>query len=291
MSETPSTADDAERNRRNGRLGRRGFLLSTGVLASGALAGTAGASETTADGRTANPVEKPISGVEDPDHDSFEERFSGLRVLTWDPVNAEAADRSTYTKAITPLEEHYVRNNYETPAIEADEWTIDLGGLGVEEGEIGMAELREFESESVAHTMQCAGDGRSFFEPEVEGVPWTIGALGTTVWAGTPVSAVLDEYASGEEEGDWLMVAGGDHPEGEDIFARSIPMAKIREDCLLAYEMDGQPLPPEHGYPVRLIVPGWYGHNSIKWVAEIEVLDRMHGGEEFEQYTKSTSPA
>lgn len=283
MSRDPSTTDDTERD---GRLDRRGFLLSTGVLASGALADTAGASRTTVDGGTASPVEKPAAGIDDPDHGPFEERFSGLSVVAWDPVNAEAADRSTYTRAITPPEEHYVRNNYEPPAIEADEWTIDLGGLGVEEGEIGMAELREFETESVAHTMQCAGDGRSFFEPEVDGTPWTIGALGTTVWSGVPVSTVLDEYGTDEEEGSWLMVAGGDHPEGEDVFARSIPTEKIREDCVLAYEMDGRPLPPEHGYPVRLIVPGWYGHNSIKWVAEIEVLDRIHGGEEWAQYTE-----
>lgn len=265
-------------------------------MAAGTLAGTtlAGSAASRAKDRTG--AEPPVGDdaaasepiVEDDGEDEpFEERFPGLRVLERDPENAEAADRATYAKSITPRSEHYVRNHYPTPEIDADEWTIDLRGLGVDPVELSMDELRaEFETESVAHTMQCSGNGRAFLEPEIDGVSWTIGAVGTTVWTGTPLSAILERYGAETGDGTWLMVAGGDHPEGEDIFARSIPMAKVLEDCVLAYEMNGEPLSPEHGYPVRLVVPGWYGNNCVKWVAELEVLEKMHVGDEWDRYAE-----
>jgi DMSO/TMAO reductase YedYZ molybdopterin-dependent catalytic subunit len=81
---------------------------------------------------------------------------------------------------------------------------------------------------------------------------------------------------------------GGEAPEGEDIFTRSIPMSKVREDCLLAYEMNGEVLPAEHGFPVRLVVPGWYGNNNVKWVQRMHVMDMMVIGEEWESEDQRT---
>jgi DMSO/TMAO reductase YedYZ molybdopterin-dependent catalytic subunit len=206
--------------------------------------------------------------------------------MTSDPENAEAASRSTYTKAIAPPEEHYVRNQYLTPEIDADKWTIELRGLGIDDPvELDAGTLREeYLTESVAHTMQCSGNGRAAFDPEVDGVQWTTGAVGTTVWTGAPLREILEVAGAEIGAGTWLMVAAGEHPDGEDVFARSIPMGKVLEDCILAYEMGGQPLTPDHGFPARLVVPGWFGNNCVKWVAELEVLGKMHGGEAWADY-------
>ncbi|MFC4439619.1 MULTISPECIES: sulfite oxidase [Natrialbaceae] len=255
-------------------------------MASGTLAGVAiaGRSSTASSDESDPPPD--LRPGEEPE--SFEERYPGLRVMTHDPENAEAADRETYTKATTPTSEHYVRNHYPTPAIDADEWTIELRGLGLEDClELDTRTLREeFSTESVAHTMQCSGNGRADFEPEVDGVPWTVGAVGTTVWTGAPLREVLEGAGAETHNGTWLVVAGGEHPEDEDVFARSLPVEKVLEDCILAYEMDGEPLTPDHGYPVRLVVPGWFGNNCVKWVAELEVTEKMHAGEAWADYVE-----
>jgi DMSO/TMAO reductase YedYZ molybdopterin-dependent catalytic subunit len=153
-----------------------------------------------------------------------------------------------------------------------------------EEVELTMEEVMNgFSTESVTHTMQCSGNGRSFFDPQVGGNQWSFGAVGNTVWTGTPLSEVLDAYGADTSDGAWLSVMGGDAPEGEDIFTRSIPMSKVIDDCLLAYEMNGSPMTAEHGFPVRLLVPGWYGNNNVKWVRRMHVMDRMVFGEEWEE--------
>lgn len=195
---------------------------------------------------------------------------------------------------MTPEGTHYVRNHYPTPETDAEEWTVSLTGLIAESGEtgpdadgpaVGMDELREdYPAESVVHTMECSGNGRAFFEPDAEGHQWTDGAVSTAVWTGTPVRALLEEYDAADE--GWVTVMGGDAPEGEEVFCRSLPMEKVREDCVLAYEMNGHPLPPDHGHPVRLLVPGWFGNNSVKWVERIHVAESMPTGEEWEGYTK-----
>ena len=206
-----------------------------------------------------------------------------LRVLEADPENAEAGSREAFRDLLTSRANHYVRNHYPTPDIDASEWTMSVTGAGAD-GELTLAELREdYPTETVGHTMECSGNGRAFFEPEAGEHQWTVGALGTAVWTGTPVSAVLDDHGA---EGSWLAAMGGDAPEGEEVFCRSIPMAKIRADCLLAYGMNGEPLPPEHGFPVRLVVPGWFGNNSVKWVDRIHAMDGMVAGEEWAGYTK-----
>lgn len=224
----------------------------------------------------------------------LDEELPSLRVLSKSPENAEVASRSELDGLLTPAGTHYVRNHYPTPETDAEGWTISLTGLvdgsdgtGPDAGgpAVGMDELREeYPAESVVHTMECAGNGRAFFEPDAEGHQWTDGAVGTAVWTGTPVRALLDEYGAAAE--GWVAVMGGDAPEGEDVFCRSLPMEKVREDCVLAYEMNGQPLPPDHGHPVRLLVPGWFGNNSVKWVDRIHVADSMPTGEEWEGYTK-----
>ncbi|WP_137287589.1 sulfite oxidase [Halorussus salinisoli] len=269
---------DGETPRRR-YLDRRRFLMASGTLAGvGVLAGNVGGQdgETTTEGGQETTTRQP----EEP---SLEEQYPGLRILSADPENAEAASRTTYESFITPREEHYIRNHYLSPDIDADEWTVSLTGMVDEEVELSMDEIRNgYSTETVTHTMQCSGNGRSYFEPQVGGNQWTFGAVGNTVWTGTPVSEILEQYGANTDEGAWLSVMGGDAPEGEDIFTRSIPMSKVMDDCLLAYEMNGSPMNAEHGFPVRLLVPGWFGNNNVKWVDRMHVMDRMVFGDEWE---------
>jgi len=208
---------------------------------------------------------------------------AGLRVLEADPRNAEPLSREAFQRLLTPREHHYVRNHYPTPTVDAAEWTISLTGRFEGDGvDLSMDELEDdFATASVAHTMGCSGNGRAAFEPTAGEHQWTDTAVGTAVWTGTPVSEVL-EVAAVENGATWLSAMGGDAPEGEAVFCRSIPMEKVREDCILAYEMNGAPLPPEHGFPVRLIVPGWFGNNSVKWVSRLHAMDGMVHGPEWD---------
>jgi len=215
---------------------------------------------------------------------SLEERYPGLRILSPEPENAEAAARATYTDYITPREEHYIRNHYPTPDIEESDWSVSLTGLVDDEVDLSMEELKHsFSTDSVTHTMQCAGNGRSYFDPQVGGNQWTFGAVGNTVWTGTPVSEILEYYGAETSEEYFLTVMGGEHPEGEDVFTRSIPMEKVMDDTLLAYNMNGSPVSPDHGFPVRLLVPGWFGCNNVKWVNRMHVMETMVIGDEWEE--------
>lgn len=214
---------------------------------------------------------------------SLPEKYPGLVVLSSDPENAQMASRSHLERYLTPREEHYIRNHYRTPAIDETEWKVSLTGLVDEETELSMDELRhDYATESVVHMMECSGNGRAYFEPDAEGDQWTVGAVGNAVWTGTPVRAILNEYGVATGEGLWLSVMGGETIDGEDVFCRSLPLTKIMDDCLLAYEMNGSPMNAEHGYPVRLLVPRWFGNNSVKWVDRMHVMDGMVTGDEWE---------
>ena len=211
------------------------------------------------------------------------EKYPGLEVLSTEPENARTDSRANLASYLTPREQHYIRNHYRTPEIDAAEWRVSLTGMVEETVDLSIDALKhDFPTESVVHMMECSGNGRAYFEPDAEGDQWTYGALGNAVWTGTPVREVLAEYGSATEEGLWLSVMGGETIEEEDVFCRSIPMSKILDDCLLAYEMNGTPLKPEHGYPVRLLVPGWFGNNSVKWVDRMYVMDRMVAGEDWQ---------
>jgi DMSO/TMAO reductase YedYZ molybdopterin-dependent catalytic subunit len=255
-------------------LSRRRFLALSGGASATALAGCLGPEEE-------EPTDNETDGEMDGEM-SLGERYPGLRILSEEPENAEAAERSTYDdQFVTPVEELYIRNHYATPDIDADQWTVSLTGLD-EDVELTVDEIRnDYSTETVTHTMQCSGNGRSYFEPTVGGNQWTFGAVGNNEWTGTPVSEILEDHGVSGEDG-YLTVMGGEAPEGEDIFTRSIPMEKVMDDCLLAYEMDGEDVPPDHGYPIRFLVPGWFGNNNVKWVDRLHVMDTMVVGDEWE---------
>ena len=184
-----------------------------------------------------------------------------------------AAHRRTFADWLTPIDAHFVCHRNDIPAADTDSWTVALTGDA--EGSLTMADLQDYPMVAVAHTMECAGNGRGQHDPETGSVQWGFEAAGTAVWTGVPVSSVLRDHGIDAADDRWLTAVGGDPSDAEDVFARSIPLSKALDDCLLATEMNGQPLPREHGFPVRLIVPGWYGVNNVKWVDELRVMDTM----------------
>jgi DMSO/TMAO reductase YedYZ molybdopterin-dependent catalytic subunit len=134
-------------------------------------------------------------------------------------------------------------------------------------------------------TLECAGNNRNFLDPKVKGVQWELGAVGTAEWTGVPLSALLDR-ALVRPQACEVILEGADagilddpkSPSGELRFSRSIPLSKARADVLLAFKMNGSELPPEHGFPLRAIVPGWYAMASIKWLQRIIVTDPPFSG-------------
>jgi sulfane dehydrogenase subunit SoxC len=186
-----------------------------------------------------------------------------------------AASRETFANWLTPIEEHFVLYRNPIPEGKTESWTVSVTGDSTDE--LALTDIiEELPTVAVAHTMECAGNGRGQHDPETGSVQWGCEAAGTAFWTGTPVGSVLRATGFDADGMDdrWLTGIGGDSLD-EEVFARSVPLSKALDDCILAYGMNGQPLPEEHGYPVRLVVPGWYGINSVKWLSELRVMDSM----------------
>jgi DMSO/TMAO reductase YedYZ molybdopterin-dependent catalytic subunit len=188
---------------------------------------------------------------------------------------------------LTPIGLHYLLIHYDIPAVDPAAWRLELDGLVGSPRSLSLDELRALPAHEVVSTMECAGNGRALLEPHVVSQPWLLEAVGTARWRGVTLRALLEE--AGVEDGAVEVlftgldrgVEGGE----EQDYARSLPLEEaLREDVLLAYEVNGVPLPPQHGFPLRLVVPGWYGMTSVKWLARVTVL-----GEPFYGYQNRQS--
>src|SRR5438094_2953957 len=207
----------------------------------------------------------------------------GRIVRSEDPLNLEMPF-STSDQFITPTKSFYVRTHFPIPTIDKDEWWLQVEGEVEKPFKINYQELLKLKSLTVPLTLECAGNNRNFLEPKVKGVQWGLGAVGTAEWTGVPLSILLDG-AGVKPQSREVILEGADGgtledakaPNGNLKFARSIPLAKAK-DVLLAYKMNGADLPPEHGFPLRAIVPGWYAMASIKWLQRIIVTDRPFTG-------------
>src|SRR5207253_4535604 len=200
------------------------------------------------------------------------------------PLNLETPFEKL-ERFITPTESFYVRTHFPIPSIDRDAWWMRIEGEVEKPFAINYEELLELESATMPATLECAGNNRSFLDPKVKGVQWGLGAVGTAKWTGVPLSNLLNRArvkASACEvvlEGaDGGMLEDPKSPPGKLHFARSIPLEKARADVLLAYKMNGGELPPQNGFPVRAIVPGWYAMASIKWLQRIIVTDEPFTG-------------
>src|SRR5881275_36136 len=208
----------------------------------------------------------------------------GRIVRSEDPLNLEMPF-SSLDQFITPTKSFYVRTHFPIPAIDRDEWRLHVEGEVEKPFAINYEELLKLKSLTIPVTLECAGNNRKFLEPKVKGVQWRLGAVGTAEWTGVPLAIFLDR-AEVKPEAREVILEGADggvleeakRPPGIVKFARSIPLLKAREDVLLAYEMNGNELPPQHGFPLRAIVPGWYAMASIKWLQRVIVTDRPFTG-------------
>jgi DMSO/TMAO reductase YedYZ molybdopterin-dependent catalytic subunit len=186
---------------------------------------------------------------------------------------------------ITPTEQFYVRTHFPIPKIDKKNWRLRVEGEVEKPFQINYDELLKLGSKKIPVTLECAGNNRNFLEAKVKGVQWGLGAVGNAEWTGVPLSILLDR-AGVKPTAREVILEGADggsledpkSPPGEVKFARSIPLAKAREDVLLAYRMNDVDLPPEHGFPLRAVVPGWYAMASIKWLQQIIVTDRPFNG-------------
>jgi DMSO/TMAO reductase YedYZ molybdopterin-dependent catalytic subunit len=208
----------------------------------------------------------------------------GRIVRSEEPLNLEMPFE-TVESFITPTKSFYVRTHFPIPKIDRNAWWLHVEGEVEKPFAIDYEELLKLESLTVPVTLECAGNNRNFLEPKVKGVQWGLGAVGTAEWTGVPLSVLLNRAVVRSSARE-VILEGADHgmlddpksPPGELRFSRSVSLEKARRDVLLAYRMNGNDLPPEHGFPVRAIVPGWYAMASIKWLQRIIVTDQPFAG-------------
>ena len=180
------------------------------------------------------------------------------------------------TSVITPVEQLYLRNNLPAPdasiVADRDDWVIALEGVK-NPRKLTVRDLKTMGLETVAMVLQCSGNGRGFFPSKPSGTAWTVGAAGCVVWSGVPVRAVVEALGGVTSGMAYMTGTGGEKlPEGLDpksiIVERSVPVSAMA-DALLAWEMNGAPVSLAHGGPLRLIVPGFTGVNSIKYIKQL----------------------
>ena len=182
---------------------------------------------------------------------------------------------------ITPLGLHYVLIHFDIPALDAATYSLHVGGRVRTALNLTLDDLKARPATTMAVTLECAGNGRARLSPRPLSQPWLGEAVGNAEWTGTPLRALLDE--AGIRDGAVDVVFTG-HDRGlqggvDQLYERSLPVSDAtREEVLLAYAINGRPLPPQHGFPLRLIVPGWYGMTHVKWLRSITVTDRTFGG-------------
>ena len=193
---------------------------------------------------------------------------------------------SSLSSTLTPNEQFFVRSHFPVPKLDLKTWKLQVEGQVERCLEFGYEELTHMPARTMTMVMECAGNSRIFLSPKVGGLQWELGAVGNAEWTGVPLMAVLRE-AGLKAEAVEVVLEGADHGEikkepvspGKINYARGLPLAKaLSPDVILAYQMNGEPLTPAHGYPLRAVVSGWYGMASVKWLTRILVIDRAFRG-------------
>jgi DMSO/TMAO reductase YedYZ molybdopterin-dependent catalytic subunit len=182
---------------------------------------------------------------------------------------------------VTPLGLHYLLIHYDIPVVDPQRFRLEVGGEVARELSLSLGDLRARDAVTLHVTIECAGNGRAQLSPRPISQPWLVEAVGSAEWTGTPLRGVLEEAGVGEGVVDVLFAGLDRGVEGgvEQAYERSLGLVDaMRDEVLLAYELNGEPLPAQHGYPVRLIVPGWYGMAHVKWLHRIECLKQPFGG-------------
>ena len=182
---------------------------------------------------------------------------------------------------VTPAGLHYSLIHFDIPQVDARSWRLQLDGLVERPRAFALEELHAMRARTLRVTMECAGNGRAQVSPRYPSVPWVEEGVSTAEWTGVPLAEVLGAAGVRPEARD-IVFAGADRGMDRNVehaFARSLaPAEAMREDVLLAWAMNGEPLPARHGFPLRLVVPRWYGMASVKWLERIEAIDRPFDG-------------
>ncbi len=185
------------------------------------------------------------------------------------------------TYDVTPVGLHYLLVHYDIPVVDPADWRLSVGGCVGQELSLSLDEICARPAVSFAVTMECAGNGRAGLSPRPISQPWLLEAVGTAEWTGTPLRGLLEEAGvkSGVVEVLFRGLDRGVEGGEQQSYERSLPLDHaLSEEVLLAYAMNGQPLPPQHGFPLRLVVPGTYGMASVKWLERITLLETPFGG-------------
>jgi DMSO/TMAO reductase YedYZ molybdopterin-dependent catalytic subunit len=204
------------------------------------------------------------------------------------PFNAETP-LGSLAQRLTPSGLFYVRNHFDQPHLDAAHWHLLVDGLVQTPYRPSLEEIQRLPHRSVVLTMECAGNGRSMMTPIASGTQWGLGAVSTAKFTGTPLQSLLDEVKVSPQAIE-LVFTGADRgsvdSRGIVPFARSLPVAVARDpDTLLAWDMNDEPLLPQHGFPLRLVVPRWYGVASVKWLSSIHAsATRFDGYFQRERY-------
>jgi DMSO/TMAO reductase YedYZ molybdopterin-dependent catalytic subunit len=182
---------------------------------------------------------------------------------------------------LTPVGLHYLLTHYDIPHVDEATWALEIGGRVAGPLRLDLDELRSRPRVSVTVTMECAGNGRALLDPRPLSQPWLHEAVGTAVWTGVSLRSLLDEIGVDDHAVE-LVFTGldrGVEAGTEQNFERALVLDEAcRPDVVLAYEMNGQPLLPQHGAPLRLVVPGWYGMTNVKWLSRITAVSEPFAG-------------
>jgi DMSO/TMAO reductase YedYZ molybdopterin-dependent catalytic subunit len=204
---------------------------------------------------------------------------SGMIIRQKEPVNLETP-LDQVDSFLTPAELFYVRSHFPAPRLKIEDYRLEVGGAVKNPFTLTYQALRQMPSETQVATLECAGNGRVFLVPQVAGAQWELGAVGTAEWTGVPLAGLL-ERAGLDADACEVVLEGADRgtpaeppvPPAPISYARSLPRSKaVKPEVLIAYQMNGRDLRPDHGYPVRAIVPGHFGMASVKWLTRIEAV-------------------
>jgi DMSO/TMAO reductase YedYZ molybdopterin-dependent catalytic subunit len=182
---------------------------------------------------------------------------------------------------ITPVGLHYLLTHFDIPHVDPDTWRLEIGGLVERPLTMALDDIKARPSRTLAVTMECAGNGRALYEPRALSQPWLLEAVGTAEWTGTPLGPVLEEAGLRPEALEVVFTGldRGIQGEVEHDYERSLPLAEaLRDEVMLVWAVNGRALPPQHGFPLRLLVPSWYGMTHVKWLRSITVVDEPFRG-------------
>ena len=219
----------------------------------------------------------------DPEEVSRDAVDAGLVVHRPHPLNAETSVTALMGGVVMPNARFYIRNHFQIPNLDASRYRLAVGGLVRQKLSLSLRDLMQMPSQTFFATLECAGNGRTNFDPPIPGEKWVFGAVSTAEWTGVPLKAVLDR-AGIDSSAREVLFRGADRGTIDDSpgtirFERSLRLDEASEcGAILAYVMNGEPLPIHHGFPLRLIVPNWYAVASVKWLTDIELIGQPFAG-------------